>query len=365
MISGSSVNAIEWNDSKLNLLDQRYLPNEVLYKHCKHLDDVIDAIKTMVVRGAPAIGICAAFGAMLSVEYQLDNLGEASHDDFCARVSADFDRLASARPTAVNLMWAVAEMRDVFVHNSEDKFIVEMLREKAESIFEQDIQNNIKMGELAADAMSERAMLEQAISADSDAKFSVLTHCNAGSLATGGYGTALGAVRSAWNRGLIDLVYADETRPWLQGARLTAWELAADNIPVCVNTDGAAAFLLANKNIKWIIVGADRITANGDVINKIGTYSLAILAKYHQVKLMVVAPSNTIDMTLSSGANVDIEMRDGSELTLINGHAITSENTSTINPVFDVTPAKLVDIIVTEKGVVELPDIVKMSNLFR
>lgn len=341
---------VEWRDTRLYLLDQRALPAAENYIVCDNLDSVIGAIKLMVVRGAPAIGIAAAYGAVLCAghRYELDKT------QWKGAVQSDLDRLAQARPTAVNLAWAVETMRKKISLLAVESNPVPDLLALADQILNDDIHANKTMGELASDCMA----------AESSKVFSVLTHCNAGSLATGGYGTALGAIRSAWQRGLIDQVYADETRPWFQGARLTAWELQKSGIPVVLNADSAAAWLMLNKNIAWVIVGADRIAANGDVANKIGTYNLAIVARHHNVKVMVVAPTSTIDMTLANGQLIDIEMRDQQELTCYGANQIASIDTNAINPVFDVTPASLIDVIVTEKGVIRQPDRSKMSRMF-
>jgi len=357
MNPSSKVKAIEWRNNSLFLLDQRKLPHIEVYIECLTIDDAIEAIKTMVVRGAPAIGITAAYAAVIGIKSHHNKLKELPENSaYCIQdaVKADLARLSDARPTAVNLMWAVEKMHNAFLTSPMSDDHLTYLTHLAIEIHEQDILDNIKMGELACELMG----------ADSSLPFSVLTHCNAGSLATGGYGTALGVIRTAWKRQLIDLVYADETRPWLQGSRLTAWELAYDSIPVCLNSDGASGWLLANKNIKWIIVGADRIAANGDVANKIGTYNLAILAKYHDVKMMVVAPTSTIDMSLPSGNEIVIEMRESSELTTILDQQIAPKGVQSINPVFDVTPSSLIDVIVTEKGLVTNPNSKKMNNLF-
>jgi methylthioribose-1-phosphate isomerase len=349
------VKAIDWIDEQLVLLDQRVLPKSETYITCFDITEVIDAIKTMVVRGAPAIGIVAAYGAVISARTRhMNDMNSETLESFKLSVLADLNLLALARPTAVNLMWAVETMKQCFLESYQDDYTVESMLVLAKKIHAEDIANNLRMGELASDFMA----------STSGGPFSVMTHCNAGALATGGYGTALGAIRSAWKNKLIDCVYAGETRPWLQGARLTAWELTQDSIPVCLNVDGAAAWLLANKNIKWIIVGADRVTANGDVANKIGTYSLAVLAKYHGVKMMVVAPSSTVDMALATGTEIEIEMRETEELTQIANLKIAPNGVNAINPVFDVTPASLIDAIVTEKGVIKNPNNEKMIAVF-
>jgi len=354
-MQSNTVKAVDWINGQLVLLDQRVLPKSETYITCHDITAVIGSIKTMVVRGAPAIGIVAAYGVVISARAHYENnMNTVQLDVYKNAVLADLTLLAEARPTAVNLRWAVEKMKQCFASTYQDVSVIEVLLSLAKSIHSEDIANNHRMGVLAADLMA----------STSGKPFSVLTHCNAGSLATGGYGTALGAIRAAWKDNLIDCVYADETRPWLQGARLTAWELTQDGIPVCLNADGAAAWLLANKNIKWIIVGADRVTANGDVANKIGTYSLAVLAKYHRVKMMVVAPSSTVDMVLKTGAEIEIEMRTIEELTQIADLQMAPIGVDAINPVFDVTPATLIDAIVTEKGVIENPNAQKMMALF-
>ena len=356
-MQSNTVNAVDWVDGQLVLLDQRILPKSETYMTYNDVSGVIESIKLMVVRGAPAIGIVATYGAVLSAQTNYrTNMNTEQLENFKLNVLADLDLLAMARPTAVNLMWAVNKMKECFVTYYQDDAVVERLLTLAKTIHTEDVTNNEKMGELASEYMK--------ATTPTKSPYSVMTHCNAGALATGGYGTALGAIRSAWKKNLIDCVYADETRPWLQGARLTAWELAYDGIPVCLNADGAAAWLLANKNIQWIIVGADRVTANGDVANKIGTYSLAVLAKYHGVKMMVVAPSSTIDMALATGDAIEIEMRAQEELTKISDVTVAPEGVEAINPVFDVTPSSLIDALVTEKGVIEKPNRQKMLTLF-
>lgn len=349
MPSNDILSPIVWREGKLCLLDQRLLPTEELWIECADLASVIEAIKEMVVRGAPAIGISAAYGAVIA----LSEVGNDAEAVARKKFTAMMDELASARPTAVNLGWAVSEVKSLFALSAWADF-PEALFALAKQIHESDVDANLRMGELGREMMA----------ADHDGTFSVLTHCNTGSLATGGYGTALGVIRSAWAAGMIDRVYADETRPWLQGARLTAWELQRDGIPVVLNADSAAAWLMAKSNVRWVVVGADRITANGDVANKIGTYSLAVLAKYHGVRFMVVAPTSTVDMALASGEEIEIEERVAAELTMIGNKQIAPRGIDAVNPVFDVTPAELVDVIVTERGVVENPTRAKMEALF-
>jgi methylthioribose-1-phosphate isomerase len=257
------------------------------------------------------------------------------------------DELAKSRPTAVNLHWAIARMTRVYSHlNVQDDPEATLLQE-AQLIHQEDIAANQVMGKYGSDLLNENSI--------------VLTHCNAGALATGGVGTALGVIRQGYIDNKVSHVYADETRPWLQGARLTAWELQQEGIPVTLQSEGAAAALMATGTLSWVIVGADRITANGDVANKIGTYMLAILAKYHDVKLMVVAPTSTIDWSLSSGDEIPIEQRPSSEVTSVHGVQIAPTGINASNPAFDVTPAHLIDVIVTEKGVVHSPSLENMK----
>ena len=338
-----SIQPIAWRDNKLYLLDQRQLPQKKDWLDSDHPDDVAKAIGEMVVRGAPAIGITAAYGVVLAAR-QAWNLAAVNWKQ---AMTAPLAHLSESRPTAVNLHWAIHRMT-VFYHKLPDSESPEAaLLKEAKLIHNEDIAANHTMGQLGADLLAENSI--------------VLTHCNAGALATGGFGTALGVIRQAYSDGKIVHVYADETRPWLQGARLTAWELQQDGIPVTLQADGAAAALMATGKLDWIIVGADRITANGDVANKIGTYMLAILAKYHNVKMMVVAPRSTIDWQLHDGNEIPIEQRPEQEVTMINSQQIAPEGVSALNPAFDVTPAKLIDAIVTEAGVVLSPSLESMK----
>ncbi len=335
------VHALLWKDERLYVLDQRQLPETVRYDIYTKADDIAEAIRSMRVRGAPAIGIAAAYAVALSVKIHF----QTGEQDWLDKVDADIQILAGSRPTAVNLFWALNFMRDKLL-SIEGNPTVEMLRH-AEVVHEQDIAANKKMGELGAEILG-------------DAK-GLLTHCNAGALATGGYGTALGVIRSAVAR-MPRNVFAGETRPWLQGARLTVWELAEDDIAATLIADSAAAMLMKSGQVDWVIVGADRIAANGDVANKIGTYSLAVLAKYHDVKLMVVAPTSTIDFAMSDGSKIEIEQRAASEF-LPACYAAENSLVDAWNPVFDVTPAELIDVIVTERGVVFNPVKTGVSEL--
>ena len=336
-----SFSAIRWQDDSLALLDQRCLPHEERWIVHQQVAEVVDSIRDMVVRGAPAIGITAAYGVAIAARQQFKVAGE----NWKATLEQDLEKLAASRPTAVNLFWAIDRMKRLIASlpNGENPFAA--LLSAAKEVHEEDLQANLTMGALGADL----------IRCAGGRGRSVITHCNTGTLATGGYGTALGVIRTAYHEGLIDNVFADETRPWLQGSRLTAWELTKDKIPVTLNADSAAASLMASGSISWVIVGADRITAAGDVANKIGTYSLAVLAKYHEVKFMVVAPSTTFDMAMEKGSDIPIEQRDATEVLSLAGQSIAPASAAAYNPVFDVTPASLVDAIVTEKGVIESP----------
>ncbi|WP_323752316.1 S-methyl-5-thioribose-1-phosphate isomerase [Marinobacter sp.] len=337
---------VRWHGDSLELLDQRLLPTEEHWITADGASAVAQCITDMVVRGAPAIGISAAYGVALAARHA------GGCDNWQVEVGQAIDQLAKSRPTAVNLFWALQRMEKVFLNCAELDEAVERLASEAVLIHQEDIAANLAMADHALDVMSP----EQAIG--------VLTHCNTGALATGGYGTALGVIRRLHERNLLDKVYADETRPWLQGSRLTAWELKRDDIPVTLNADSAAAAILASGQVSWVIVGADRITANGDVANKIGTYSLAVLARYHGVGFMVVAPSSTVDMALLEGAQIPIEEREGTEVREIRGIPLAPPGVEVFNPVFDVTPASLIDAIVTEKGAVLKPDLAGMKALF-
>lgn len=345
--SHDTIRAVLWEDDKLKLLDQRLLPQKEVFLEYEEPRAVADAIRDMVVRGAPAIGITAAYGVVLALRQRLAEGGKG----IVGKLEQDFGYLADARPTAVNLAWALERMGKVLFNLPEDTAdpLGVMLAE-AKAIHEEDIAANRRMGELGASLIEESG-------------YGVLTHCNTGSLATGGYGTALGVIRTAYAQGKIARVYADETRPWLQGARLTAWELVKDNIPVTLLADGAAAALMKQSRVKWVIVGSDRIAANGDVANKIGTYSAAVAAKYHGVKVMVVAPTSTVDMSLASGDLIPIEQRGAEEVLSLGGQKVAAEGAEAWNPAFDVTPAELVDAIVTEKGVVLNPTSEKMAEM--
>lgn len=344
----SSLNAIQpiqWRDDCLYLLDQRLLPQTERYLALDNCEDVAKAITDMVVRGAPAIGITAAYGVVLAAR----NRYAKRADNWREGIETDLQTLAQARPTAVNLRWALDVMTQSIEAVPSGDNPESSLLQLAQQIHEKDIRDNQRMGDLGAEFLQ----------ADSR----VLTHCNAGALATGGYGTALGVIRSGWRQGRIASVYADETRPWMQGARLTAWELIHDGIPVSLSIDGAAAWLMQQRGLDWVIVGSDRIAANGDVANKIGTYQLAIAARHHGVGFMVVAPTSTIDMSMASGGDIPIEERDATEVLQAAGQRVAAEDSQAWNPVFDVTPAELINVLVTERGVIECPTIDNISAM--
>jgi methylthioribose-1-phosphate isomerase len=339
-----SIRAIQWLDGRLCLLDQRLLPFEERHLYPEDAAAVCAAIRNLVVRGAPAIGITAAYGVVLAAQVRRAQ----DLDSWRERLEQDIHLLATARPTAVNLSWALQRMQRCLEQLAEEAPVAALL-EQARRIHAEDIAANHSMGEHGAGLLRRGD--------------SVLTYCNTGSLATGGFGTALGVIRSAWNTGKMENVYACETRPWLQGARLTAWELVRDRIPVTLLTDNSAAILMQGKYVQWVITGADRITANGDVINKIGTYNLAISCHHHGLQFMVVAPCSTLDFTLDSGQAVEIEQRAADEILTLGGVRVAAEGASAWNPVFDVTPAGLVDYLVTERGVIAAPDRQKLAAL--
>lgn len=330
---------IAWKDNKVVILDQRRLPAEEVYLECTDADEVAEAITTMAIRGAPAIGIAAAMGLALGA------LGIA-HKDFPAfykELNAIYELLKGTRPTAVNLHWALERMKRMCEANrgKRVKTIKRLLVDEALAILKEDIEINKRIGEHGKDLIN-----------DGDA---ILTHCNAGALATGGYGTALGVIRSAWEEKKNIAVVATETRPLLQGARLTVWELTKEGIPVTLITDSMAGHLMQRGEIDLVIVGADRIARNGDVANKIGTYTLAVLAKEHKIPLYVAAPFSTFDQAIKTGKGIPIEERDPEEVTDPWGHHIATEGIGGRNPAFDVTPHRYVSAIITEQGIMRPP----------
>ena len=329
---------IAFDGDELRLLDQRALPGEVRFEVCRSAEETAQAIRTLVVRGAPAIGVAAAFGIALAARKALETgspLGEA--------LDAAHEALARSRPTAVNLFWALEQMRRVehSMKGETTQAVYQALVAGARRIQSDDVAACRAMGEYGADLFPDGAR--------------VLTHCNAGALATAGYGTALGVIRSAHRQGKIDRVFADETRPVLQGARLTAWELVNDRIPTTLITDSMAGSLMARGEINVVVVGADRIAANGDVINKIGTYPVAVLAREHKIPFLVAAPRSTFDFAMATGAEVTIEERDPKEVLELGGVRIAPAGVDVRNPAFDLTPAALVTAIICETGVARMP----------
>jgi methylthioribose-1-phosphate isomerase len=336
---------LRWTGDALDLLDQRKLPTVVAFVRCSRADDVARAIRSLVVRGAPAIGCAAAYGIALEALHAMHRGGGPGD------VDSAFERLAASRPTAVNLFWALARMRSRWkdLHGATPGERSAAMLAEAHAIRDEDVAANRAMGAHGA-----------ALLADGDR---VLTHCNAGALATAGHGTALGVIRSAIEAGKRIEVYADETRPFLQGARLTAWELRRDAIPVTLIADVAAGSLMARGRIQAVIVGADRVAANGDVANKIGTYMVAVLAARHAIPFYVACPLSTIDPATSTGAGIDIEERDADEVRGYGGQIWAEKDVPVANPVFDVTPASLVTALITERGVCERPTREKIGAL--
>jgi methylthioribose-1-phosphate isomerase len=325
-----SFTPIEWRDGSIYLIDQRRLPVEETWLQCSTWASVADAIREMVVRGAPAIGIAAAYGVAIA----------AAADASDAALEQAIAGLAATRPTAVNLFWALDRTR-LIIQNTAMDGRAGALFEEARQIHADDTQMCHDMGDHGATLLPDGAR--------------VLTHCNAGALATGGWGTALGVIRSAWRDGRLTKVYADETRPFLQGARLTAWELARDGIPVTVITDNMAAWMMAQGAIDAIVVGTDRVAANGDIANKIGTYGLAVLAAAHKLPFYVVGPTSTIDLATPTGGLIPIEQRPDREVTHVGPTRIVPSNVPVENPAFDVTPSRYITAIITESGVVRAP----------
>jgi methylthioribose-1-phosphate isomerase len=340
---------LRWREGSLQLLDQRALPEEQTYVRCENALEVADAIRAMVVRGAPAIGCAAAYGVALEAQ----RFASTPRAVFDSRLEQALNVLGQSRPTAVNLFWALQRMKATLDENpgAAASEIAAALLARAHEIHEEDIRLNRAMGAHGAELLGAHAR--------------VLTHCNAGALATAGHGTALGVVRSAVEAGKHIEVFADETRPFLQGARLTAWELREDGIPVTLIADSAAAFLMSRSRIDAVIVGADRVAANGDVANKIGTYGLAVLARRHAIPFYVACPLSTIDVTVATGAEIPIEERSADEVLGYRGTRWAPEGIAVANPVFDVTPAELVTALITEKGIVREPDVAKIAELMK
>jgi methylthioribose-1-phosphate isomerase len=339
---------IEWKDDHVIMIDQRKLPAKVEYLVCKQFKDVITAIKKMAIRGAPAIGIAAAMGLALGAR----SIKARTSDPFRAKFKLLSDEMLLARPTAVNLRWAVDRMVALVENNSDKPLneIIKQLRLESEKILVEDIEINKSIGRIGQALIPKKA--------------TILTHCNAGSLATGGYGTALGVIRAAHEAGKKIDVLVDETRPWLQGLRLTAFELMEEGIPMHVIADNAAGLFMRQKKIDLVITGADRIAVNGDVANKIGTYQVAVLARENGIPFYIAAPLSTIDMTIRNGDDIPIEERDPCEVTHLKGCMIGPKGVRALNPAFDITPAKYVTGIITEKGIVKPPYKSEIKKLF-
>jgi methylthioribose-1-phosphate isomerase len=330
------VPTVEWKNGAVRLLDQSRLPEHVEFVDCRDYQTVADAIRSLKVRGAPAIGVTAAMGVALGAQ----TIAASDYDSFVKSLLVICDHLAATRPTAVNLFWAIERMKRKLasLRLQPISVIKGGLLKESQDILDEDIALCKAMGRHGAELISTGQ--------------TVLTHCNAGALATAGYGTALGVIRAAWEQGKKIQIIADETRPVLQGARLTAWELMQDKIPVTLITDNMAGSLMREGKIHLCIVGADRIAANGDVANKIGTYSVAVLANAHGIPFYVAAPYSTIDLKTKTGADIPIEQRNPAEVTTIHGsHPVAPVGVAVYNPAFDVTPAKLIAGIITERGV--------------
>ncbi len=326
-----------WSGNDLAILDQTLLPKQVKYLTCDNYHQVKDAIKTLQVRGAPAIGAAAAFAMVLGAKEINRN------DDFINDLKTIRDDLIAARPTAVNLAWAAHKLYNIALCSDDVTvdIIIQRMEDAAIRIQTEDVKINKKMGEYGAEVVPQNAV--------------VITHCNAGAVATCGWGTALGVIRSAYAQKKIKMVYADETRPLLQGSRLTAYELHKDGIPVRVITDGMAAWTIKEQGINFAITGADRIALNGDSANKIGTYGLALICKAHNVPFYIAAPVSTFDFTAQSGKDIPVELRNQEEVLSFNGVKVAPEGVGAFNPAFDVTPAELISGIITEYGVLRPP----------
>jgi methylthioribose-1-phosphate isomerase len=332
---------IDWNETGVVMIDQRKLPASEVYVTCRTAQEVAKAIKTMVIRGAPAIGVAAAMGLALGMKRSK----ASGTRQFTTEFQKLCDLMAATRPTAVNLFWAIEKMKAAFAEAAQGGASVEDLKQRLEAearrIHDEDVESCRQMGHHGASLVPEDAR--------------ILTHCNAGALATAGYGTALGVIRAASEQGKRVVVMADETRPFLQGARLTAWELVRDGIDTTVITDNMAGAMMRLGHVDLVVVGADRIAANGDVANKIGTYSVAVLAREHGIPFYVAAPISTVDLATSDGSGIPIEERPSREVTHVGPSRLTPDGAHIRNPAFDVTPAKYVTAIVTERGIARAP----------
>jgi methylthioribose-1-phosphate isomerase len=331
-----AVKTIEWKDDRVVMLDQRLLPHREVYRVCRNYDQVADAIRKMVIRGAPAIGVAAAMGVALGAL-------KAPAKTF----DRDFERilliLGKTRPTAVNLFWALGRMRQVYSENRSGgvDLVKRALKDEAQKIYKEDIAANKQIGRNGASLLRNAKQ--------------IMTHCNAGALATAGYGTALGVIRALKESGKEFEVFVNETRPFLQGARLTAWELKKEKIPATLITDSMAGYLMQQGRVDAVVVGCDRVAANGDVANKIGTYTIAVLARRHGIPFFVAGPTSSIDVNCASGKDIPIEQRDAKEVSHIFGKALAPKGMRVLNPAFDVTSQDLITAIITEKGVIHPP----------
>ncbi len=332
---------IEWKEDCVVMIDQRKLPAAEIYVTCRTANEVAKAIKTMVIRGAPAIGVAAAMGIALGMRKSK----ATGTKQFTTEFQKTCDLMAGTRPTAVNLFWAIERMKKTFADAAQGGCSVDEIKQRlvtdAIAIHDEDVQSCRTMGAYGAELVPETAR--------------ILTHCNAGALATAGYGTALGVIRAAVEQGKKVAVMADETRPFLQGARLTAWELVKDGIDTTVITDNMSASMMRLGHVDLVVVGADRIAANGDVANKVGTYGVAVLAKEHGIPFYVAAPISTVDLGTADGAGIPIEERNAREVTHVGSSRLTPEGARIRNPAFDVTPAKYVTAIITERGIARPP----------
>ena len=339
---------LRWSDGVLEMIDQRILPATFIYLSYDSAASVAEGIRSMVVRGAPAIGVAAAYGVALEAL----RLIAVTNESFLRGMNEGFNTLAQSRPTAVNLFWALARMRLVWqsVSNESNMQVAMRLLAEAHEIFAEDIRINRTLGSHGAELLRDGAH--------------VLTHCNAGALATAGHGTALGVIRSAVEAGKKISVIADETRPFLQGARLTAWEMVQEKIPVTLITDNMAGFMMSRGEVDAVVVGTDRVAANGDVANKIGTYMVAVLAQRHHIPFYVACPLSTIDMSIASGVDIPIEERHADEVKGFRDFHWAAQGVQIRNPSFDITPAELVTALITEKGVIPQPDAGKLRALF-
>ena len=342
MVITETLETIEWTADGVVMIDQTRLPRETAFVTCRNYVEVAEAIRSMIIRGAPAIGVAAAMGVAI---------GALHSEDLDADMPVICETLAKTRPTAVNLFWAIDRMRKLYaeIRHQPLEVIRQRLVAEAQKVREDDIAINRAIGKHGADLVP-------------DGK-TVLTHCNAGALATAGFGTALGVIRAAVEQGKKIDVFADETRPFLQGARLTAWELQRDGIETTLITDNMAGHFLKSGRIGCVVVGADRIAANGDVANKVGTYSVAVLAKENNVPFYVAAPISTLDLTLSSGDLIPIEERSAKEVTHVQGVHVAPDGIKVANPAFDVTPNRYVTAIITERGVARAPFLESLSRL--